>query len=112
VPGGALDLGEAITESAVRETWEETGMRWEITGLAGLYTNPRHVIEYTSNGEVRQEFSVVFTARPVGGAPAASSESSEVLWVPATEIGRLPMHPSMRQRISHYLQRRPQPHIG
>ena len=64
VPGGGMDLGESITETAVRETREETGIECEITGLVGIYTNPRHVIHYTSNDEVRQEFSVVFTGRP------------------------------------------------
>jgi 8-oxo-dGTP pyrophosphatase MutT (NUDIX family) len=112
LPGGALELGESIAETAVRETQEETGIRCEVTGLVGIYTNPHHVIEYTSDGEVRQEFSVVFAARPVGGAPATSTESSEVLWVPATEIAQLRMHPSMRHRIGHYLQRRPRPYIG
>jgi len=38
----------------VRETQEETGITCEITGLVGIYTNPRHVILYTSNDEVRQ----------------------------------------------------------
>ena len=52
------------------------------TGLVGIYTDPRHLILYTSNGEVRQEFSVVLTARLVGGELATSSESSEVRWVP------------------------------
>jgi ADP-ribose pyrophosphatase YjhB (NUDIX family) len=112
LPGGAMDLGESIAETAVRETQEETGIRCEVTGLVGIYTNPHHVIEYTSDGEVRQEFSVVFAARAVGGAPATSSESSEVLWVPATEIAQLRMHPSMRERIGHYLERRPRPYIG
>lgn len=75
-------MGESIAATAVRETEEETGIRCEITGLVGIYTNPHHVIEYTSNGEVRQEFSIVFTARPVSGTPRASSESSEVIWFP------------------------------
>ena len=81
VPGGGMDLGESITDTAVRETREETGITCEITGLVGIYTNPRHVILYTSNGEVRQEFSIVFTARPVGGELRPSSESSEPRWV-------------------------------
>src|SRR5208283_5398155 len=52
VPGGGMDLGESITAAAVRETREETGIDCEITGLVGIYTNPRHVILYTSNNEV------------------------------------------------------------
>ena len=45
------------------------------------------MILYTSDGEARQEFSVVFTARPIGGTPTTSSESREVEWV-APDGGR------------------------
>ena len=106
VPGGGMDLGESITDTAVRETQEETGITCEITGLVGIYTNPRHVIRYTSNDEVRQEFSIVFTARPVGGELRPSSESSEPQWVSPAAVPSLQMHPSMRQRIQHYLDKR------
>jgi 8-oxo-dGTP pyrophosphatase MutT (NUDIX family) len=112
VPGGGMDLGESITDTAVRETKEETGINCEITGLVGIYTNPRHVIHYTSNDEVRQEFSIVFTARPTGGQLRPSSESAEPQWVPAATAAALQMHPSMRQRIQHYLNKRPEPYLG
>jgi ADP-ribose pyrophosphatase YjhB (NUDIX family) len=112
VPGGGMDLGESIIDTAVRETHEETGITCEITGLVGIYTNPNHVILYTSNGEVRQEFSVVFTARPVGGELQPSSESSEPQWVSPAAVPSLQMHPSMRQRIQRYLDKRPVPYLG
>src|SRR4051812_34311668 len=105
MPGGAMDIGETIAEAGVRETREETGVECEIVRLVGVYTNPRHVMEYTSNGEVRQECSLVFAARPIAGEPTPSSESSEVRWVPAGEVDRLRMHPSMRQRVTHVLER-------
>jgi ADP-ribose pyrophosphatase YjhB (NUDIX family) len=112
LPGGAMDCGETMAEAAVRETQEETGIDAEITGLVGIYTNPRHVILYTSNGEVRQECSFVFAARVMGGEPTTSSESSEVRWVAPEDLDDYVMHPSMRQRVLHYLEHRGEPHIG
>src|SRR6266487_4253653 len=103
VPGGAIDIGESMTEAAVRETKEETGVDCEITGLVGIYTDPRHVIHYTSNDEVRQEFSIVLTARAVGGELTPSDESLDVRWIEREHLGDHEMDRSMRLRIGHYL---------
>jgi ADP-ribose pyrophosphatase YjhB (NUDIX family) len=103
VPGGAIDLGESMTQAAVRETQEETGIECRITGIVGIYTNPKHVILYTSNGEARQEFSILLAAVPVGGELATSSESSEVRWVPRDELAGYQLDRSMRMRIEHYM---------
>jgi ADP-ribose pyrophosphatase YjhB (NUDIX family) len=112
LPGGAMDLGESLVDTARRETAEETGVRVQITGLVGIYTDPRHVIRYPSNNEVRQEFSVVFTARPIGGAPRPTAESREVRWIAPEQVGTLPMDRSMRMRIAHYLDRHEKPYLG
>jgi ADP-ribose pyrophosphatase YjhB (NUDIX family) len=111
VPGGAVDLGESVAQAGVRETLEESGIECDITGLVGIYSDPRHVILYTSNGEARQEFSIVLTARPLGGQPRPSSESSEVRWVPAAEVYGYTMDRSMRLRINDYLDRKQSPVI-
>ncbi|MBY8888517.1 NUDIX domain-containing protein [Streptomyces sp. PTM05] len=112
VPGGAMDLGESLPDTAVRECEEETGIRCEITGLVGIYTDPRHVILYTSDGECRQEFSVVFTARAVSGTPTPSSESREVEWVSVERAAGLQMDRSMRKRLDDYLAGLDAPHLG
>jgi ADP-ribose pyrophosphatase YjhB (NUDIX family) len=111
VPGGAIDLGESVAQAAVRETREETGVDCEITGLAGIYSDPRHVILYTSDGEARQEFSIVLTARPLRGEPTPSEESTEVVWVPASSLAGLTMDRSMRIRVDDYLSGRTSPVI-
>lgn len=111
VPGGAVDLGESVAQAAVRETKEESGIDCQITGLIGIYSDPKHVILYTSDGEVRQEFSILLTARAIGGHPTPSSESSDVRWVPASELGEYRMDRSMRKRVDHYLERRDSPYI-
>jgi ADP-ribose pyrophosphatase YjhB (NUDIX family) len=103
VPGGAIDVGESVAQAAVRETLEESGIECEITGIVGIYSDPKHVIMYTSNGEVRQEFSIVLTGRARNGQPTPSSESSEVRWVPAAEVAGYTMDRSMRIRINDFL---------
>jgi 8-oxo-dGTP pyrophosphatase MutT (NUDIX family) len=103
LPGGAIDLGESMTQAGVRETREETGIDCEIVGLVGIYTDPKHVILYTSNGEVRQEFSIVLTAKPIGGQPTPSDESTYVRWVDRDAVESYPMDRSMSMRVRHYL---------
>lgn len=111
VPGGAVDLGESVPEAAVRETFEETGVNCEITGINGIYSDPKHIIFYTSDGEARQEFSLVFTARPLSGEPTPSDESKEVVWVPKSELAGYRMDRSMRLRVEQFLAGGPT-HIG
>jgi ADP-ribose pyrophosphatase YjhB (NUDIX family) len=112
LPGGAVDFGESLAEAGVRETLEESGIECQITGVSGIYTDPRHVLLYTSNGEVRQEFSIVLTAHATGGQPAVSTETSEVRWVPQAELGSYHMDRSMRLRVQHYLEHRDKPFIS
>jgi ADP-ribose pyrophosphatase YjhB (NUDIX family) len=112
IPGGAIDLGESLTQAAVRETKEETGVTCEITGIVGIYTDPQHVILYTGNGEARQEFSIVLTAQAVDGEPTPSDESSQVRWVTRDELAEYPMDRSMRLRVDHFLAGRRSPYLG
>lgn len=111
LPGGGHEIGENIAETVVREVKEETGYDVRVTGLVGTYTNPNHVMAY-DDGEVRQQFSLCFSAKPLGGEARTSSESKAVRWVYPEQLEPLQMHPSMRLRIQHYLQRRREPYIG
>lgn len=111
LPGGGMDLGESIVQGAVREVKEETGLDVEITGLVGVYTNPHHVMAY-DDGEVRQQFSLCFTTRLLGGELRFDSESTDIAWITSDRLDALPMHPSMRLRIDHYLEHRSTPYLG
>ncbi|MGW4207166.1 NUDIX hydrolase [Lentzea sp. NPDC004789] len=110
IPGGQQEVGETLTQAAIRETKEETGIDVEIIGLIGLYSNPSHVIAY-DDGEVRQEFSICFRAQPIGGEARTSSESKEVLWVDPCELGKIAIHPSVMLRIHHALENRAEPYF-
>ncbi|MEU7639805.1 NUDIX domain-containing protein [Streptomyces sp. NPDC039016] len=111
LPEGGMDMGDSLPGCAVREVKEETGLDVEITGLVGTYTDPEHVIAY-SDGEVRRQFNICFTARIVGGTLTISDESTELRFVAPGELGTLAMHHTQRLRIQHYLERRSAPYLG
>lgn len=111
LPGGGHEIGESIAGTVVREVKEETGYDVEVDTLTGTYTNPAHVMAY-DDGEVRQQFSLAFRARLLGGSAATSSESDQVEWVTPEQIEKLDLHPSMRQRIADALAPGDRPIIG
>ncbi|MET9321496.1 NUDIX domain-containing protein [Streptomyces sp. NPDC003038] len=111
MPGGVQEIGENIAATVVREVLEETGISVEVVGLIGIFTDPGHVIAF-SDGEVRQEFSLCFRARPVSGDIKVSSESFEVRWIPRPEVETLDMSPTTRLRLEEGFRGSPVPRIS
>lgn len=101
IPGGAMEPGETIRQTAIREVREETGIEVEPTRLVGIYSDPDHVVEY-SDGEVRQQFSVCFAAAPVGGELSTSDESLKVGFYAPEAIEDMNLHESIRRRLRDY----------
>jgi 8-oxo-dGTP diphosphatase len=71
LPGGFVGYGERVEVAAMREAWEETGLRVKLMDLLGVYSDPRR----DPRGHV---VSVCFLARGVGGKLRAASDASEV----------------------------------
>jgi 8-oxo-dGTP diphosphatase len=103
VPGGTLDFGESLTHCAVREVREETGLQIRITGLIGTYTDPYILIAY-SDGEVRQEFTFVYSAQIESGDLQIDNESKEAAWVPLSSAVELPLAESQRRRLKDVIE--------
>ncbi|WP_327168799.1 NUDIX domain-containing protein [Streptomyces subrutilus] len=111
MPGGVQEIGENIAGTVVREVLEETGISVEVVGLVGIFTDPGHIIEF-SDGEIRQEFSLCFRARPLSGEIKVSSESFEVRWVPRSEVDSLNVSPTTRLRLEEGFRGSPVPRIS
>lgn len=110
LPGGGHDPGESIAQTVIREVKEETGYDVEVVTITGIYTNPNHVMAY-DDGEVRQQFSIAFLAKLVGGERRTSDESDKVEWLTLEQVKELNLHPSMQLRLTHALSR-DRPFIG
>ena len=69
-PGGYVDWGEPVDVAAIRETYEETGLRVELGGLIGVYSYPGAPVAV-----------VVYRARVLGGTITVCHECDQVEWV-------------------------------
>ena len=70
LPGGFVDVGEAVPAAAVREAAEETGLRVTLVQLLGCYSEPTR----DSRGHTA---SVVYVAH-AKGTPVAADDAREV----------------------------------
>lgn len=103
IPGGRIEVGESVSEAAIREVREETGIEVEPIRVVGIYSDPRAVVAY-DDGEVRQQFSICIACRPSGGELSAESdESLEARFVDPAQVRDLSMSPTVRLRVSDYL---------
>ncbi|WP_201715627.1 NUDIX hydrolase [Rossellomorea arthrocnemi] len=92
MPGGQVEEGESLTDAAIRETKEESGIEVEIVGFCGVFQNVKRSICNT-----------LFLAKPVGGEPTTSPESLEVGFFTIDEALKMVTHSNFRERIEHCL---------
>lgn len=81
IPGGAVELGEAVEDTARRELREETALGAETLTLRGVFSGPEFQHTY-SDGNVVEWVTVLFSADWNGESPRADDDAAQVAWYP------------------------------
>jgi len=94
---GGIEPGERVTDAAMREVHEETGLGPD--GIERFYDLDQ-VAPFYDEGADAVVVSAVFAARARPDAkPRTSWEHDDIRWVPATEAPRLAVWPSYADSI-------------
>jgi 8-oxo-dGTP diphosphatase len=80
LPGGFVDVGETVEHAAVREAFEETGLKVTLIGLLDVYSDPAR----DSRGHT---VSIVYVAQAFGQQPQAGDDAAKAL---AWKLNELP----------------------
>jgi len=82
LPGGKVEPGETIENTAIREVKEETGFDIKIVKLLGIYSDPLEgrIITYPDNGDTVHLIDILFEAVIVSGNLNISSESEAMIF--------------------------------
>ena len=88
LPGGVVELEESYSEAAVREAFEETGLKVKPKKLLGIYSGQKYKISYP-NGDKVQTVAAAFYVEIVGGK-LKTQKDAETLELKYFAKGNLP----------------------
>jgi glycerol-1-phosphatase len=96
LPGGSVEIGEAVAAAVVREVQEETGLAVRVDRLVGVYSDPAFQVVRYADGNVVHYVSLFFACALLGGTlhTVADAETLELAFFDPAGLppDLLPLH--------------------
>ena len=110
LPGGHVDVGESVEQAAIREIWEETGIRTRVRRLVGIYSDPQYNVIGSYSDSLIHFVVVIFECEYLSGELEVSEESTDVGYFPTRNLPVKTLLCDV-QAISDALENRIQPFV-
>ncbi len=95
IPGGGVELGETVRDTAIREAKEECGLDVKLVGDTPMDAMDSMVTD--QKGRLQYHYVLLqFLARPKGGTLKPTSDVTEARWVPLEEVEKYNLTNSFR----------------
>jgi len=95
IPGGGVELGEPVRETAIREVREECNIEIELTDLLGVVD----LILKDNDGKIQYHYILIdYLAKYKGGELTPQSDVSEAAWFKQYQIEQLDI-PEVTKKI-------------
>ena len=110
LPGGHIDVGESVEQAAIREIWEETGIRARIKRLVGIYSDPQYNVIGEYSDSLIHFVVVIFECEYLSGELEVSEESTDIGYFPSRNLAANTLLCDV-QAINDALENRIQPFV-
>ncbi|PWK12822.1 NUDIX hydrolase [Tumebacillus permanentifrigoris] len=112
LPGGIMEPGESLEETARREIWEEAGITVRELQLLDVYSGPEFFYTYPNGDQVHSVTAAYLATEYTGELKADQTETSEVRFfarneLPADREIAPPMLPVIRAYLKTIAWRQP-----